>query len=154
MSLKFKTKKIQDRFPLVHPLLQEILQDMSAWLKKKYNRDLTLSESVTTLEEDKRLKRVSTSHQEGRAVDGDVTPEDESPWSKEITNEFVVHFGKKYDKTHGALSKSGVRKCVVFHNSGHGWHLHIQIGADVVISMKDKYPLWVKPNITKQKDLK
>lgn len=141
--IEYKTKQIQDGMKSLHPILHEVSQEMDQWCQKYDKSNLMLSETLTTLAQDTKLKRVSSSHREARALDIDVSPNGIS-WSKAKLIAFSNHFGPKY-KHLGALSKSGVRTFLLVHDSGHGLHCHVQVGIDIVEKMKSKYPLWTYP---------
>jgi hypothetical protein len=144
--IQYKTKKIQEASPAMHPIMHEVMGEMSDWLIKNYNLDLSISETTTTLSMDQALKRVSATHREGRAFDiGGVYA-----WNKEMLTNFATYFNDKY-KQLGALSHSGIRTFLLVHDSGHGLHCHVQIGRDIVDQMKKKYPLWNYPIEKKRK---
>ena len=120
MTVKFKHDKDMKLFFLLHPLLQMILTDASFWA---YNRgiDFVLTETVTTEAQDRKLGRVSKSHSEKRAAD--VRSRD---WSKKDREDFQYYLTSKYG-INGALSHSGKIRLVIFHDSGHGQHFHVQL---------------------------
>jgi hypothetical protein len=145
VTIRFKDNYIQKRWPEVHPILREIAQGMDQWLHGHDKTHLMISDSVTTLAIDTKYKRVSSSHRDGRAFDIDVTPEGEKAWSKDKTFQFMSYFGEAFRK-YGAKGKDGVRRFLVHHDSGRGVHFHVQIGIDVVETLRAKYPEWDKPN--------
>lgn len=147
--IEFKTKQIQDGLKQIHPVLVEIMKEMDLWLSKHDQTDLRISETVTTLAIDQKLKRVSSTHREGRAFDiGGVVA-----WRKQKLQLFAETFQNKY-KHLGAINKSGSRSFMIVHDSGHGLHCHVQIGKDIVDKLKQKYPLWTYPVEKKTKEEK
>jgi len=116
----FKTDLVYQRSEGLHQKLKEILVEMWRWTVDK-KVPLFITEAVTTIEEDQKLGRVSATHREGRAVDLSSRA-----WPAEIIGEFQLHFNNKY-KDVAAVTTAGEPLLVVFHNSGHGDHFHVQI---------------------------
>jgi hypothetical protein len=141
--MEYKSKYIQDGMVSVHPIIHEILKEMDSWCQKYDKSNLMISESLTTLAQDNALKRVSSSHREGRACDIDVSPHGVL-WPKQKLIAFSHFFGEKY-KSLGANSKLGTRTFLLVHDSGHGLHCHAQIGKDIVEKFKNTYPNWKYP---------
>ncbi len=91
-----------------------------------------VTETVTTKAEDKALKRVSDSHQEGRAFD--VSTRGWNDWG---IQEFMSSFESKY-KALGAIGhKDGKPVLIVRHDTGRGDHFHIQINKKYAVSGLD-----------------
>lgn len=118
--IEFKTEKAQERFSEINPTLQAICHEMDEFCKRR-GKPFVLTETLTTAEEDKALGRVSISHQEGRAVD--IRTRD---WPEEFRELFIAHFSGIYGSL-GAISKDGKRNLLVYHDSGHGAHIHAQL---------------------------
>lgn len=118
--MNFKTETVEERFKEVSPALKAICHAMDAFCAR-HEREFTITESMTTAEEDKALNRVSTSHQEGRAVDIRTLN-----WSDSFIDFFIKHFAEGFG-TFGALTPKGERKLLVYHDSGHGAHIHVQL---------------------------
>lgn len=97
-----------------------VLCDVILWAKSKQLR-ISITDAVTTLEEDEKLKRVSSTHREGRAFDLSTRG-----WSKDLIDECVRVFGFKY-RNIAALGQDGSPRLVYFHNAGTGDHLHFQV---------------------------
>jgi hypothetical protein len=119
-KIKFKSEKVKERFQEVHPLVKNLAINMEVWASNE-GLPFVITEAKTTKEEDAALSRQSATHREGRAIDVSVVG-----WKKEQIDRFVSLFNQLF-KDVGAIMKNGPPKLVVFHNSGHGDHLHIQI---------------------------
>ena len=118
--MKFKDDVTKDRFHDMHPKAQEIALDLDAWSIKTHGQELTLTATVSTVEEDKELGRESDTHRTRRAWDVRI---------KDLTEthiaELCAYARKKYGKF-GALVK-GVPNLIVYKPHGTGPHLHIQL---------------------------
>ena len=97
-----------------------VLCDVILWARSK-QPPVVISDAVTTLEEDQKLARVSSTHREGRAFDISTRG-----WSKDLIDECVRVFGFKY-RNIAALGQDGSPRLVYFHNAGTGDHLHFQV---------------------------
>ena len=142
--IKFKDSFSEKGWTSIHPIMKSICESMGRWSIAYDNTPLTLTETLSTPSKDKKLKRVSPSHSEGRAVD--IRTRD---WSKEKLMAFMQYFSEKF-KEYGYLNKAGVRKLMIYHDSGHGAHLHVAIGLDVVAKFKNKYAEWSYPQHKKE----
>lgn len=97
-----------------------VLCDVILWARNK-QLPVVISDAVTTLAEDEALKRVSSTHREGRAFDISTRG-----WAKDAVDECVRVFGFKYRHL-AALGQDGNPRLVYFHNAGTGDHLHFQV---------------------------
>lgn len=118
--IKFKDPKDMKLFFMLHPLLQVILTDGSWWAYQR-GLDYVITDTISSQEEDRRLKRRSTSHSQKRAAD--LRSRD---WSYQDKQQFKEYLEGKYG-AYGALSHAGKIRLVVLHDSGHGEHFHIQL---------------------------
>jgi hypothetical protein len=84
---------------------------------------VSITETVTTPEEDQKLKRVSKSHAEGRAFDLSTRG-----WDEQDIALFMKNFNQKYAAV-AAIGGSGKPTLIVRHDTGHGDHFHFQINA-------------------------
>jgi hypothetical protein len=116
----FKNDTAYDRFEELHPVLQKIASEMRSWCLR-LDVPFLITETKTTLEEDKALSRVSSTHREGRAFDMSC-----KGWDGVKITEFISTFGEWF-RNEAAISKSGMPTLVVHHNSGHGTHFHVQV---------------------------
>lgn len=118
--MKFKDDIVKDRFHDMHPKAQELAAEMDAWSVKHHGQELTLTATVSTIEEDKELQRVSDTHRTRRAFDIRV-----KDLSEQHIAELCAEFRKTWSK-YGALVK-GVRTLIVYRPHGTGVHLHVQL---------------------------
>jgi uncharacterized protein YcbK (DUF882 family) len=132
----FKDDYVKKGWERVHPLTKQIVDAIARWSIQYDNQPITLTETLSTPARDKKLKRVSSSHSEGRAVD--IRTRD---MKKEKIMALMQIFSEKFGHL-GYLSKSGQRRLMVHHDSGHGPHFHLAIGLDVMAKFKDKFPEW------------
>lgn len=131
IDVVFKDEKIGNSFLGLHPLCVMLLGEMCAWA---WNHSLPfiITETLTTEEEDKLLKRVSRTHREGRAFDIS-----DRNWRAYNITEFVSFFNHKY-KEIAAVTTSGAPALVVHHDAGTGTHFHIQINSQYAINEKQR----------------
>lgn len=126
VASNFKTPDIAERFNEVHPKLKEIAEDMCSWCSDR-SLPLVVTAAKSTDVEDRALKRISKTHQEGRAFDMS-----RRGWTQEHIDEFTAHFTAKYASV-ASLNVGNFPNLIVHHDIGSGDHLHIQIrrGLDV-----------------------
>lgn len=119
--MQFKHEKDKELFYTLHPLLIMVIADMNLYC---VNNDMpfVITETITTLEQDAKLKRISSSHRTKRASDISV-----KGWSKDNIKNFVDHFNNKYEDIASISASDLVRRLVVCHNSGYGNHCHIAL---------------------------
>ncbi len=119
--IKFKTEKEKLEFPKIKPTLTFILLDMASFFNSN-GYDFVITDVLSEVQEDRKLKRVSSSHREGRAVDVRVHG---------IPEEFLKTFEEKFERIYrneaAISSKTGEPNLIVRHNVGAGDHLHIQV---------------------------
>ena len=121
--IKFKHEKDKMLFSSLHPILIMIYADLNWYAKFRCNIDLVVTATVSTLEEDKKLGRKSSSHREFRALDARTNGID--PF---IVAELVEYINnkKEYLRYH-YLSSGGRKRLAYWHNNGNGDHLHLAI---------------------------
>lgn len=118
--IEFKNDKARETYPKCNDRLQDALFDISKWC------DSRKIPCIITRAIDGMIPGVSKTdiHSTGRALDLSV-----HGWSTDDIDDFCHDFGQKYDKAIGALGvDSGEKRFVVYHNSGAGWHMHLQVG--------------------------
>jgi hypothetical protein len=120
VNIRFKSEVVKDRFFGVNATLRGVCVEMAEYCSRR-GEAFTLTEALTTPEEDKALGRVSLSHQEGRAVDIRTTN-----WPTSFRELFMAEFSSRFGSL-GAITKDGKRKLLVYHDSGHGAHIHCQL---------------------------
>ena len=104
--------------------------DMYSYFRKR-DLEVVVTETVTTLEEDIAVGRVSSTHRTGRAFDLR-----NRSWSLMEIKKFETHFNKKYWKR-AARNKEGIGRLVVSIPHGTGPHFHVQINSEFSEEIKD-----------------
>jgi len=104
----------------MHPIALMIMFDMIQYLVSS-GVNPVITSTVSTIQEDKELGRVSLTHRTGRAFDLSI-----KEWPDNFTNYFVRRFKNKYGH-YGAIV-NGSPSLIVDH-IGTARHLHIQINA-------------------------
>lgn len=117
----FKHKKDHTRFLYMHPLILSIVFDMAHWCELK-NLPFVITSTVSTENEDEKLKRKSKTHVSGRAFDMSLRG-----WNDKDVNLFRTEYNNRYQHIASISKYTGQPTLIVRHNSGHGDHLHIQI---------------------------
>jgi hypothetical protein len=123
----FKHEIDNHRFWYLHPQAIFIMAKMSQYCRMK-NRDFVVTSTVSTLREDNKLGRKSSTHREGRAFDVSV-----QGWSQMFIDEFCAEFNLKYG-TIGAVNSKGERRLIVDHK-GTARHLHVQLDRSLYVSL-------------------
>lgn len=117
----FSSKKVQNRFFSINPILIYIIGDMALYcLNKKL--PFKINSTVSTEEEDIKYGRVSMSHREGRAVDLAL-----DGWSENQRKTFCKVFNDKYKKEAAVSSKTKRSLLCVYGDPQHLQHIHIQV---------------------------
>lgn len=116
----FKHDKDKIRLLSLHPILLMIMFDMKYYCEKEKLR-YQVTSTLSSVEEDKKLSRKSSTHRTGRAFDLSLRE-----WSDLEIKDFMNYFSNKYN-AFAATNKEGVPSLIVRHDSGHGDHLHVQI---------------------------
>jgi hypothetical protein len=122
--VKFKNKKVEERTKTLDRNLFSILVEMG-WFCSARGHDFVLTETVTTIDEDVKLKRVSNSHNQRRAAD--IRTRD---WTENFVKMFVYDFNKKYNHIGAKSLTDGQRRFIVDKSKNKQPHLHIQIGTE------------------------
>ena len=117
----FKTDLIRQRFTLMNLKLQYIALDAYQYALSIGVGQPVFTETATTAAEDLKLKRQSKTHHERRAFDLRVID-----WSGEQIDALIKYLTDKYGQF-GAIQKDGSRLICLYHNSGHGFHFHVQL---------------------------
>ena len=120
--IKFKHEEDKEMFTLLHPLLVMIFADMAYYAQSRHNIDLVVTDTISTLEEDKALNRVSSSHRRKIALDIRTANIDAF-----IVSDIIEYINKKseYNK-YKYVSLSGVRRLAYYH-VGSAEHIHLAI---------------------------
>lgn len=118
MILKFKDEVNPKDLEMIQPALLTLLTAAAL-----YCNEYNLPCEVTSLVSDREgVKATSTTHEEGRAFDLSV-----KGWTETHIHRFVYLMNRDYADI-AAISESDHKpRAVVYHNSGYGEHLHIQV---------------------------
>lgn len=121
--MNFKHEKDKMLFFKLHPILQLIIMDMNWYSVVNFGIPLTVTATISTELEDKKLGRVSSSHQHGIACDirARILSKEQQ---KELSN--YINSNKKY-VDYKYLSRSGKKRLAFVHDNGNGIHFHTQI---------------------------
>jgi hypothetical protein len=121
--IDFKNEKDMVLFSALHPVILMIFSDMYWYAYSKHNIKLTVTDTISTIKEDKALGRKSKSHLFGTAID--VRTRDVDAF---ILADIVDYINTKDAYTdHQYLSNSGVYRLAYLHNNSNGEHLHLAI---------------------------
>jgi len=137
--INFKDDYVKEGFNKLHPLVIDIVKAINNWSENYDKKSITLTESLSTPEQDKKLKRESPAHNQGRAVD--IRTID---MSREKLVLLMQTFSDKF-KHLGYLTQRGERRLMYYHNNGNGPHIHLAIGIDIIEKYKKNYPGWSYP---------
>ena len=118
--MKFKHKEDMELFFKLHPVLMVILTDMYSYCYEN-KMEFVITDTISTIEEDRRLNRVSSTHRTHRAADLRIRN-----WNNLEIKDFQNHFNQKY-KDFASLNSDLKPSLVVIHDSGWGTHAHVQI---------------------------
>jgi len=118
--MKFKDDVIAARFTDMNKLAQQIAVEMDKWSQENHGIELTITATVSSLEEDKELNRISDTHRTRRAWDIRTMDLPEA-----FIAELIAHTNKKYGK-YGAVA-SALPKLIVYKPHGTAPHLHCQL---------------------------
>lgn len=125
--MNFSSERAASRFKDMKQITQDLAIEMDQWSQKEHGIELTLTETVTTHEEDRLLFRKSDTHRTGRAFD--VRIQDPMTGKILLTEEFISlfcgYFRKKYPHLGAVLDNQS--RLIVYKPHGTGPHLHIQI---------------------------
>ena len=120
-NIRFKHEKDIELFNYVNPMLYHVADDMAIWCEEN-KLPFVITATVTTKEEDRKLNRISDSHNEKRAIDVSIRG-----WNKLQMGLFEGHFCEVY-KHIASISKSdGIARMVALHGEGDNLHFHIAL---------------------------
>jgi hypothetical protein len=127
--MKFSNPRAEAGFAKMHPVAQHIAKEMDNFCQKNFGKELVITETWTTKQEDTELERVSSTHRDGRAWDVRTWDYDNnSPYfTNEEKKKLKDHFNRKYRLKFGAVTKDNVATLIVDKEHGSGPHLHCQI---------------------------
>lgn len=113
-----------------HPIIVYIASGLVIWGESS-GVPILFTSSVTSVFEDSQLKRVSSTHRDGRAVDVSTRG-----WTKKQIDEAIKFLNDGYGHF-AAAGPNGEKRLVVYHDSGTGFHLHIQINKQYSLPLID-----------------
>jgi len=126
----FKTKLVHKRSLFMHPIVSLILIDMY-WFCMSHNMPFIVTDTFSTIEEDKKINRKHDTHRTGRAFDISV-----KGWGKKFRKEFCKHFNLKYEKEAAISSRTGYPLLCVDH-VGTAAHIHVQVSRKFTVKAED-----------------
>lgn len=116
----FKHNKDIERALYLHPVLLIMVFDMHSYCLRR-SLPFVVTSTVSTIEEDERIGRISATHREGRAVDISI-----QGWTTDEIDDFMLHFQKKYWEF-AAKKPDGERVLIPPVNHGSAPHIHVQV---------------------------
>lgn len=128
---EFKTDTIATRTKYLCDQAQEVFYEMAEYCEDR-KLPFVVTDSVSTMEEDRALSRVSDEHSQGRAFDISIRN-----WPQIALDDFVKFFEARFISVAAIGKKSGQARLIFMHNSGFGVHMHVQVNR--LFGMK--YPL-------------
>jgi hypothetical protein len=115
--MNFKTPEIKERFDQCNDVIKFIINDIDDYCFSNFKEHVTVTEAKTTKGEDELRKRISTTHQDGRAADLR-----RSNLTDMQVVELVSHFNVKYSRE-AAFNREGAIRLIVPKSD----HLHVQV---------------------------
>lgn len=116
----FKTDEIKREYPKVKERLRLILEDIDMF-HKDHGYIMVVTDLISTEGEDAKLKRVSSSHREGRAADLRT-----KHLPQKFIKKLIDHFSVKYIEWAAISARTRKPALIVYHN-GTALHFHVQI---------------------------
>lgn len=115
-------KELIKEYQEIDPRLQLLLEEMARWVVAKGYK-FVITDLLSEEAEDKKLKRVSKSHQEGRAADVRVYN-----WPRQFRLMFEEYFEKRYSHLAAISKKTGKPNLIEIHElNNQGIHCHVQL---------------------------
>jgi hypothetical protein len=121
--IEFKNKKDKELFFHLHPALLFIFMDMNWYSVTNFGESLVITDTISTPKEDKKLGRVSDSHQKAICIDIGVRNLNIFQVQELVK---YINNKKEYENLK-YLSYTGKKRIAYFHNNGNGDHIHTQI---------------------------
>ena len=118
--IQYKTPLVRERSESLCSTMIEVLNDMADYCEER-KLPLVVTDSVSTEEEDKELKRVSDEHSQARAVDISL-----HGWLDLAINAFIIYFEQKFMSV-AAIGKSSGLPRLIFRHVGTADHIHVQV---------------------------
>jgi len=132
--LEYCKPEVKSRVLYLHPVALMILCDAIYWCHD-HGINAVVSDTVSDLSEDKKLKRTSSSHRDARAWDLST-----KGWGI-IQKEALMQYLKNKYKGLGAIgAETGEERLIYLHDAGTGEHLHCQIAKHFSMPTRDFTP--------------
>lgn len=130
--IQFKNNKDRELITYLNPIVIMIFADLCTYAKHRHGIELTVTQTLSTPEIDRRLKRVSPSHTQGRAID--IRTKDIDAF---IVKDLVSYINSKpeYQQYH-YTSHSGIKRLAYFH-IGSAEHIHLAIGSQWAVPTEE-----------------
>jgi hypothetical protein len=126
--MKFKHKKDELRFEELAPALKHVVHELAYYCAIN-GKELVITATWTSEEEDRQAGRKSDTHRTFRAVDISV-----KDWDKDFQKEVTYRFSRAFSEWGALISSkkdgSQYRSLMVFHGEGANYHLHVQVRRD------------------------
>lgn len=118
--MKFTCEKVQARFQDLCELAQDIARELDHLAQKHFDTEITLTETVTTYEEDSKLNRKSDTHRTRRAFDVRTF---------DLPEGCIAYIVKEIRKKYGMFGavSNNQKNLIVYKPHGTGPHLHVQV---------------------------
>lgn len=120
--IRFKSNKDVKLFSALHPILIMIFADMWNYAHENHGVYLTVTQTITTEKQDKKLHRKSSAHRENRAID--IRTKDLDAFVVQDIQNYINN-KKEYLKYH-YVSMSGESRLAFWH-IGSEQHFHLAL---------------------------
>jgi hypothetical protein len=120
VGIKFKDPELLLEYQQISPTLRMILESMAKYVVAA-GHSFIITDLLSEASEDKKLKRISKSHQEGRAADIRVRD-----WPLDFRQQFERHFEEKFKEEAAISLKTKKPNLIQIHDNGSGIHIHAQ----------------------------
>ena len=119
----FKYEKDAKNFDNMTSSLRVVFFDVKRYCEEN-GLEFLITSFISTVEEDEELQRISLSHRQGRAFDISI-----KNWPTVEQDKFIDYYNNKSPlRKLGAYSiADNKQRLTVIHNSGFGWHIHVQV---------------------------
>lgn len=119
--MKFEKKRDFENMLLLSPVLLNIMFEMNLWSFKR-SLPFNITSSITTLHEDEKIGRKTSTHRTGRAIDISV-----KNWNMYDIGDFMRHFNNKFYNVAAIVNVKGERVLIPDIRHGTAPHFHVQI---------------------------
>ena len=117
-TFTFKDDVRLDNITMVSPHMLYLFGAFSLWC---HNHQLPVR--ITSIIDDYKGERISSSHSDGRAIDVSV-----ANWPPDKIQQAVRHFNREYTHIAAISKRDGKPRAIVYHRvDGGAYHLHLQV---------------------------